>query len=125
MKHSVGIIGLGTVGSRFVEQFNLHGSFDLKAAWDPDPAACKANEKEVRIAESASAVIEEADVAQEPPQPGGPTSGLGETQGRGVGLFAGGIPLWGWLPSRRKRRHQLRHRHGKLLPTVWDLESRL
>ncbi len=62
MKHSVGIIGLGTVGSRFVEQFNLHGSFDLKAAWDPDPAACKANEKEVRIAESASAVIEEADV---------------------------------------------------------------
>lgn len=62
MKHSAGIIGLGTVGSRFVEQFNLHESFDLVAAWDPDSAACKANEKEVRITESASAVIEAADV---------------------------------------------------------------
>ena len=62
MKHSVGIIGLGTVGSRFVEQFNLHDSFDLVAAWDPDLAACKANEKEVRIAGSASAVIEAADL---------------------------------------------------------------
>ena len=62
MKHSVGIIGLGTVGSRFVEQFNLHDNFDLVAAWDPDLAACKANEKEVRIAGSASAVIEAADL---------------------------------------------------------------
>jgi len=62
MEHSVGIIGLGTVGSRFVEQFNLHESFDLVAAWDPDSAACKANEKEVHIAGSASAVIEAADL---------------------------------------------------------------
>ena len=62
MKHSAGIIGLGTVGSRFVEQFNLHESFDLVAAWDPDSTACKANEKEVRITESAAAVIEAADV---------------------------------------------------------------
>ena len=32
--HQVGIIGLGTVGARFVEQFNLHERFELSACWD-------------------------------------------------------------------------------------------
>ena len=42
MAHRVGIIGLGTVGSRFVEQFARHEAFDLVAAWDPDAEACDA-----------------------------------------------------------------------------------
>lgn len=61
MAHRIGIIGLGTVGSRFVEQFNLHDDFDLVAAWDPDPLACAAQRDHVTIASDAAAVIEAAD----------------------------------------------------------------
>ncbi len=58
----VGIIGLGTVGSRFVEQFGLHPAFELVAAWDPDAAACDAHHDAVHIAPNASAVIDAADL---------------------------------------------------------------
>lgn len=61
-RHRVGIIGLGTVGSRFVEQFGLHRQFDLAAAWDPDTAACDAHAADVAIVESAAEVIEAADL---------------------------------------------------------------
>lgn len=59
--HRIGIIGLGTVGSRFVEQFNLHDEFDLVAAWDPDPSACAAHNEAVSIAADAAGVIADAD----------------------------------------------------------------
>ena len=59
--HRIGIIGLGTVGSRFVEQFNLHTNFDLVAAWDPDPEACTAHASDVSIERDADAVIEASD----------------------------------------------------------------
>jgi len=57
MAYRIGIIGLGTVGSRFVEQFNQHGDFDLVAAWDPDPAACAAHAERVAVAPDATEVI--------------------------------------------------------------------
>ncbi len=62
MAHRVGIIGLGTVGSRFVEQFNLHNAFDLVAAWDIDPNACTSHKDLVQIASSDAEVIAESDL---------------------------------------------------------------
>ncbi|MDG2111638.1 MAG: Gfo/Idh/MocA family oxidoreductase [Actinomycetota bacterium] len=62
MTHRVGIIGLGTVGSRFVEQFGLHDAFNLVGAWDPDRGACSAHRAEVPILADAAAVIAAADV---------------------------------------------------------------
>lgn len=62
MAHRVGIIGLGTVGSRFVDQFNSHDAFDLVAAWDIDSEACAAHESTVRIASDSNAVIAESDL---------------------------------------------------------------
>jgi predicted dehydrogenase len=61
MTHRIGIIGLGTVGARFVEQFNAHDHFDLVAAWDPDAAACAAHADAVAIVDGADAVIAAAD----------------------------------------------------------------
>lgn len=61
MTHRIGIIGLGTVGARFVEQFNQHDDFDLVAAWDPDAAACQAHAGEVHIAADAATVIRGSD----------------------------------------------------------------
>ncbi|MEM7286626.1 MAG: Gfo/Idh/MocA family oxidoreductase, partial [Actinomycetota bacterium] len=57
MAHRVGIIGLGTVGSRFVEQFGSHDAFDLVAAWDHDAAACADHEDRVTIVASAEDVV--------------------------------------------------------------------
>ena len=62
MTHRIGIIGLGTVGSRFVEQFDAHDAFDLVAAWDPDPAACDAHRAAVHVAVDAAAVIGASEV---------------------------------------------------------------
>ena len=61
MTHRIGIIGLGTVGARFVDQFNLHDDFDLVAAWDPDTDACAAHRDNVAIVDDAAAVIALAD----------------------------------------------------------------
>lgn len=58
----VGIIGLGTVGSRFVEQFGRHDGFELVAAWDPDADACAAQRDAVSIVADASAVVDAADL---------------------------------------------------------------
>lgn len=62
MTHRIGIVGLGTVGSRFVEQFGRHPDFDLVAAWDADPHACAAHHGDVSIAPDADAVIAASDV---------------------------------------------------------------
>jgi len=62
MVHRVGIIGLGTVGSRFVEQFNNHREFDLVAAWDVDPAACSFHEDSVNLCSGADEVIANSDL---------------------------------------------------------------
>jgi predicted dehydrogenase len=59
--HRIGIIGLGTVGARFVDQFNLHDDFDLVAAWDPDRDACAAHRDSVAIVDDAASVIALAD----------------------------------------------------------------
>lgn len=61
MTHRVGIIGLGTVGGRFVEQFGLHPAFEVVAAWDLSADACARYADEVVIAGSAGEVIERAD----------------------------------------------------------------
>ncbi|MEZ5225240.1 MAG: Gfo/Idh/MocA family oxidoreductase [Acidimicrobiales bacterium] len=62
MTHRVGIIGLGTVGSRFVEQFSLHPAFEVVAAWDPDPSACDARAHAVDIKPGPTEVIDAADM---------------------------------------------------------------
>jgi len=59
--HRVGIIGLGTVGGRFVEQFGLHPAFEVSAAWDRSPDACARYADEVTVVGSASEVIDRAD----------------------------------------------------------------
>ena len=61
MTHRIGIIGLGTVGARFVEQFNHHDDFELVAAWDPDPSACALHAADVAIVDDAAGVIASAD----------------------------------------------------------------
>jgi predicted dehydrogenase len=61
MTHRIGIIGLGTVGARFVEQFNRHDDFELVAAWDPDHVACAAHAADVAIVDDAAGVIAAAD----------------------------------------------------------------
>lgn len=61
MAHRIGIIGLGTVGARFVEQFNQHDDFELVAAWDPDPVACAAQAADVDVVDDASRVIAASD----------------------------------------------------------------
>lgn len=42
MTHTVGIVGLGTVGRRFVEQYQRHPGFELAVAWDLSAAAREA-----------------------------------------------------------------------------------
>ncbi len=60
-QHRIGIIGLGTVGARFVEQFNAHDEFELVGAWDPDATACSSQQHAVRIARDADDVLSSAD----------------------------------------------------------------
>lgn len=48
--HGVAIIGLGTVGRRFVEQFGLHASFTVVGGWDASPDACEAAAADFGIA---------------------------------------------------------------------------
>lgn len=62
MTHRVGIIGLGTVGSRFVEQFNLHPAFELVAAWDPSDAARAEHANAVSIVGGAGEVVDTSDL---------------------------------------------------------------
>ncbi len=61
MAHRIGIIGLGTVGARFVAQFNQHAAFELVAAWDPDPMACASHADDVDITVDATDVIAASD----------------------------------------------------------------
>lgn len=60
--HRVGIIGLGTVGARFVDQFNQHPSFEVVAGWDQSDAACAAFRDRITVVEDASEVIDAADL---------------------------------------------------------------
>jgi predicted dehydrogenase len=60
--HSVGIIGLGTVGVRFIEQFAQHRAFTVTAAWDAAPAARERCASMVPIMDSAEGVLEACDL---------------------------------------------------------------
>jgi predicted dehydrogenase len=61
--HQIGIIGLGSVGTRFVTQFREHPRFDLVAAWDTSPEACdRALDDGVPVLRGAGEVIERSDV---------------------------------------------------------------
>ena len=60
--HRVGIIGLGTVGGRFVDQFGRHDAFDLVAAWDPQTEACERHADRVTVVADAAAVVDACDV---------------------------------------------------------------
>ncbi len=60
--HAVGIIGLGTVGARFVEQFGLHPNFTVSAAWDASPAARDRFSRLIPVMDSAAEVISACDV---------------------------------------------------------------
>ena len=60
--HRVGIIGLGTVGARFVDQFSQHPSFDVVAGWDQSDAARAAFRDRITVTDDASEVISAADL---------------------------------------------------------------
>ena len=60
--HSVGIIGLGTVGARFVEQFGQHQRFTVSSAWDASPAARDRFASEIPVMDSAEEVLAACDV---------------------------------------------------------------
>ena len=60
--HRVGIIGLGTVGARFVEQFNLHERFELTACWDASSEAKDRFRSTENVVESPEDVIANCDV---------------------------------------------------------------
>lgn len=54
-RHGVAIIGLGTVGRRFVEQFAAHESFELIGGFDVDEAVGLASAQDFGIAVTADA----------------------------------------------------------------------
>jgi len=58
--HRVGIIGLGTVGRRFVDLFNADNRFDLVACWDASDAARAATD--APVVDDADAVISASDL---------------------------------------------------------------
>ena len=60
--HRVGIIGLGTVGARFVEQFNLHVRFELTACWDASSEAQDRFRSTENVVETPEDVIANCDV---------------------------------------------------------------
>ncbi|MEC7384511.1 MAG: Gfo/Idh/MocA family oxidoreductase, partial [Actinomycetota bacterium] len=60
--HRVGIIGLGTVGARFVEQFNLHERFELTACWDASSEAQDRFRSTENVVETPEDVITNCDV---------------------------------------------------------------
>jgi predicted dehydrogenase len=60
--HRVGIIGLGTVGARFVEQFNLHNRFELSACWDASREARDRFSATEQVVETPEDVIANCDV---------------------------------------------------------------
>ncbi|MCH1490573.1 MAG: Gfo/Idh/MocA family oxidoreductase [Ilumatobacteraceae bacterium] len=60
--HRVGIIGLGTVGARFVEQFNLHERFELTACWDASSEAKDRFRSTENVVETPGDVIANCDV---------------------------------------------------------------
>jgi predicted dehydrogenase len=60
--HRVGIIGLGTVGARFVEQFGDHPSFEVVAGWDLAESARSAFADRIRVVDTAEEVVDAADL---------------------------------------------------------------
>lgn len=65
MQHGIAIIGLGTVGRRYVEQFQAHDGFDLVGGFDVVPAARDAAVADYGIAvtDDAAALINDPAVA--------------------------------------------------------------
>ena len=65
MRHTIGVIGLGIMGRRMLNNMSAHGGFDVVAAWDPDPDACAMTRDtypDIRIAGDADEVIGDARV---------------------------------------------------------------
>lgn len=60
--HRVGIIGLGTVGARFVEQFSNHSEFEVIAGWDLSETVRQSFADQIPVKDNAEAVIEAADL---------------------------------------------------------------
>lgn len=60
--HRVGIIGLGAVGTRFVEQFSQHESFTVSATWDASPDARSRTAPNAPVVHSPDEVIGSADL---------------------------------------------------------------
>lgn len=62
--HGVGVIGLGTVGLRYIEQFQNHASYQLVAGFDVSDAASAAavDRFGIAIAESAEALVADPNV---------------------------------------------------------------
>jgi 1,5-anhydro-D-fructose reductase (1,5-anhydro-D-mannitol-forming) len=65
MRHTIGVIGLGIMGRRMLNNMSAHGGFSVVAAWDPDPTVCtmiRNTYPDIRIAGNADEVIGDARV---------------------------------------------------------------
>ncbi|MFT5482562.1 MAG: 1,5-anhydro-D-fructose reductase (1,5-anhydro-D-mannitol-forming) [Halieaceae bacterium] len=65
MKSSVAFIGLGIMGQRMLANMAGHGGFELAAAWDPHPDACRlvaTRYPGIALADSAEQLISETKV---------------------------------------------------------------
>ena len=60
--HRVGIIGLGTVGTRFVEQFTAHAAFTVAATWDASDEARARTAPNAPVVATPEAVIAASDL---------------------------------------------------------------
>jgi predicted dehydrogenase len=66
MRHTIGVIGLGIMGRRMLTNMNARGGFNVVAAWDPDPTACRTTRDQypdIRIAGNAEEVIGDENIA--------------------------------------------------------------
>lgn len=60
--HRVGIIGLGTVGTRFVDQFTAHPDFTVAATWDASAEARARTVPHAPVVDDPAAVIAASDL---------------------------------------------------------------
>jgi predicted dehydrogenase len=86
-QYSVGIIGLGTVGARFVEQFGQHPDFEVSAGWDAAESARARFASVIPVMDSPLDVIESCDVVYIAVPPAAHGAYVSMAVNAGVGIF--------------------------------------
>lgn len=85
--HRVGIIGLGTVGARFVEQFGAHRDFTVTAGWDASDAARQRFSGVIPIMNTATEVLEACDLVYIAVPPAAHGTYVHQALAAGVAIF--------------------------------------